>query len=260
MATMFDPAVIRKYDMVVISCHGESARSRAQPLAQKQIVKDFVDQGGRVFGSHFSFSYFRGPSPFMPSPWPVLATWDGSPDPPYTIDTTFAKGVAFADWLVNPAVGASQIRGQITMTGVEGPAMSLTPGFGGQRWINTAGGIPYFSIPMPVEKAATPAEQCGRFVHTGIHVASGGNSGPFPSSCGTDPLSPQEKAWEFLIFELSACALPDSVPPTAPIIPPPGAPNSPPPAVTTPPAPPPPPPPPLPNHVTPSAPRGRVLF
>ncbi|HMJ51799.1 MAG TPA: carboxypeptidase-like regulatory domain-containing protein, partial [Polyangiaceae bacterium] len=57
VSTLFDAAVIRNYDMVVISCHGESARSRAQPLAEKQIVKGFVDQGGRVFGSHFSFGY-----------------------------------------------------------------------------------------------------------------------------------------------------------------------------------------------------------
>src|SRR4029077_20356076 len=92
VSTLFAADVIRKYDMMIISCHGESARSRAQPLAEKQIGKDFVDQGGRGFGSHFSFGYFRGmPSDknFQPSPWPLIATWDGSPDAPYTIDTSF---------------------------------------------------------------------------------------------------------------------------------------------------------------------------
>jgi hypothetical protein len=253
VSTLFNQTVINKYDMMVISCHGESARSRAQPLAEKQIVKNFVDAGGRVFGSHFSFGYFRGvpgttdAKNFQPTPWPLLAMWDGNSDPPYTIDTSFAKGNAFADWLV--AVGASPTRGQIAMTGVEGPAMSLTPGFGSQQWINSVGGIPYLSVPMPVEKASTPADQCGRFVNTGIHVATSGNGGPFPSSCGTDPLTPQEKAWEFLIFELGACALPDNQMPTPPVVPPPGAPTSPPPAATPPPAPPPPPPPPPPPMV-----------
>ena len=127
--------------------------------------------------------------------------------------------------------------------------MSLTPGFGSQQWINTVGGIPYFSVPMPVEKASTPADQCGRFVNTGIHVVSGGNGGPFPSQCGTAALTPQEKAWEFLIFELSACPLPDNQMPTPPPVPPPGTTSSPPPAVTQPPAPPPPPPPPPPPMV-----------
>lgn len=252
LSTLFDPTVIRKYDMVVFSCHGESARSRAQPLAEKQVVKDYVDQGGRVFGSHFSYGYLRGvpgttdAKYYQPSPWPLVAEWDGDPAAPYTIETGFPKGRAFADWLVT--VGASQTRGQIEMTGVESPALSLTPGVG-QPWINSPGGIPYFTVPMPVEKASTPAEQCGRFVHTGIHVARSGNSAPFPSACGTSPLSPQEKAWEFLIFELSSCAIPDTEPPMAPAIPPPGAPTSPPPAVALPPAPPPPPPPPPPPIV-----------
>jgi hypothetical protein len=254
VANLFNPAVIRQYDMMIISCHGESERSRAQPLAEKQIVKDFVDQGGRVFGSHFSFGYFRrvvtttADKAFQPSPWPLIATWDGNSDAPYNIDTSFPKGMAYADWLVN--VGASTTRGQITLTSVESPAMSLTPGLA-QSWITSTGdpGIPYFSVPMPVEKAATPADQCGRFVHTGIHVTSGGNGGPFPTQCGTAALTPQEKALEFLIFELSACALPDTQRPTAPIVPPPGVPMSPPGAVTTPPAPPPPPPPPPPPIV-----------
>jgi hypothetical protein len=250
VSTLFNQTVLNKYDMMVISCHGESARSRAQPLSEKQIVKNFVDAGGRVFASHFSFGYFRGvpgttdAKNFQPTPWPLLAEWDGNPDAPYAINTSFAKGMAFADWLVT--VGASPTRGTISMTGVEGPAMSLYPGYNSQSWITTNGGIPYFSVPMPVERASMPTEQCGRFVNTGIHVVSGGNGGPFPSQCGTAALTPQEKAWEFLIFELSACPLPDNQMPTPPPVPPPGAPNMPPPPVTQPPAPPPPPPPPPP--------------
>jgi len=250
VSTLFNQTVLNKYDMMIISCHGESARSRAQPLAEKQIVKTFVDGGGRVFASHFSFGYFRGVAGttdaknFQPTPWPLLAEWDGNPDAPYTINTSFAKGMSFADWLVT--VGASPTRGTINMTGVEGPAMSLYPNYNSQAWITTNGGIPYFSVPMPVEKAAMPTEQCGRFVNTGIHVVSGGNGGPFPSQCGTATLTPQEKAWEFLIFELSACPIPDNQMPTPPPVPPPGAPNSPPGVVSQPPAPPPPPPPPPP--------------
>jgi hypothetical protein len=252
---LFKPEVISKYDMVVFSCSGRSAWAREQPASEKKAVKDFVDQGGRVFGSHFSYGYFRGvpgtseAKYYQPSPWSVeVAQWDGNPEGPYTIETGFAKGKAFADWLVN--VGASQTRGTIELTAVESPAASLTPGLG-QAWIKSNGGIPYFHISMPVEKAATPEEQCGRFVHTGIHVAQGGshgtaNEGPFPSFCGNKALSPQEKAWEFLIFELSACAIPDNVTPKAPDIPPPTIPISPPPSVTTPPAPPPPSPPPPP--------------
>ena len=142
VSTLFNQTVLNKYDMMVISCHGESARSRAQPLSEKQIVKSFVDAGGRVFASHFSFGYFRGvpgttdAKNFQPTPWPLLAEWDGNPDPPYAINTSFAKGMAFADWLVT--VSASTTRGAITMTGVEGPAMSLYPGYNSQSWITTS--------------------------------------------------------------------------------------------------------------------------
>jgi hypothetical protein len=78
---------------------------------------------------------------------------------------------------------------------------------------------------------------------TGLHVSNGGND-PFPSGRGavSRELTPQEKAFEFMIFELSACAIPDTQMPTPPLVPPPGAPNTPPGAVTTPPPPPPPPP------------------
>ena len=251
---LFNQTVINKYDMVVFSCHGESTTiARAQPLTEKQIVKNFVDAGGRVFGSHFSFSYFRGvpgttdAKNFQPSPWPLLAEWDGSSDAPFSIDISFAKGNAFADWLVT--AGASTTRGQIVLESVEGVAMSLTPGYNSQRWITTSGGIPYFSVPMPVEKASTPTEQCGRFVDTGLHVRSGASGNPFPSGCSTDAMLPQEKAWEFLIFELGACAIPDSMMPMPPPVPPPGAVNMPPGPVTQPPAPPPPPPPPPPPMV-----------
>ena len=45
---------------------------------------------------------------------------------------------------------------------------------------------------MPIEKLATPEEQCGRFVHTGLHVSNGGED-PFPLGCGGDRgLTPQE--------------------------------------------------------------------
>ena len=63
------------------------------------------------------------------------------------------------------------------------------------------------------------------------------------------PSVAQEKAWEFLIFELGACAIPDSMMPMPPPVPPPGAVNMPPGPVTQPPAPPPPPPPPPPPMV-----------
>ena len=96
--------------------------------------------------------------------------------------------------------------------------MSLMPGLA-QAWILKPDTVPYFSVNTPVEQAATPANQCGRLVHTGIHISGGGETtDPFPSSCDVGALTAQEKALEFLIFDLSACILPNNVIPQPPII------------------------------------------
>jgi hypothetical protein len=119
--------------------------------------------------------------------------------------------------------------------------------------------IQYMTFNTPVGAAADA--QCGRAVFTSIHLnaadaPAGDNEDfsqpttPFPEGCVGRTLSAQEKALEFLFFDLSACVQPDTdrpVPP--PVPPPPGIPNTPPPPATTPPAPPPPPPPPPPPMV-----------
>jgi hypothetical protein len=208
---------LSKYDMVIMSCHGESsAIGYAQPTAQKEAAKAYVDGGGRMFGSHFYFSYLRGPpgsKNHFPTPFPDVATWDSDSSPTtFDIEMGFPKGEAFAQWLVN--VGASPVLGSIELEGVEGSAASLLTPYT-QSWISAPNTIPYFSMNMPIEKVDTPDEQCGRFVHTGIHVAEGGN-GPFPSGNADRELTPQEKAFEFLIFDLSACPARFDLPPVPP--------------------------------------------
>ena len=92
----------------------------------------------------------------------------------------------------------------------------------------------------PVEAAADA--QCGRVVHTDIHVKAapaapgeskdksdpGTGGTPFPTGCTSVTLSAQEKALEFLFFDLSACVQPDTDRPVPPPVPPPGAPSTPP--------------------------------
>jgi hypothetical protein len=130
---------------------------------------------------------------------------------------------------------------------------SVTTQAPSQEWIHldpktetagTSATTMYFSFDTPIDAPAkanggTP-QYCGRAVFSGLHVGGasydgvncsagthtgGGGSGdcntnhvapaPPPTGCDTGhPLSPQEKALEFMLFDLSACVIPENVPPT----------------------------------------------
>jgi hypothetical protein len=92
----------------------------------------------------------------------------------------------------------------------------------------------YFSFDTPVAtqglSAADAGAMCGRVVYSDLHV--GGASGDYgetvgsagtvpagsivPAGCANNPLSPQEAALEFMIFDLSACLTQVGIPPAPP--------------------------------------------
>jgi hypothetical protein len=236
------------YDVLIVSCQGSQEAGRAVTSADKQGLKTFVDSGGRAFLSHYNYSWLRGglivdgkdidPSaegsaidlqtkytqtPFLPiAVWedPTALTYAPGGDGTYAVDTSFPKGSSMASWLFN--VQASTTQGSIDLVNVKNPATSVIANVG-QRWIYQASmGTPYISANTPLEEAVTPDQQCGRIVQTGIHVATaaGDTIGPpFPSGCVSADLTDQEKAMEFLFFDLSSCVTNDKVmqmPPATP--------------------------------------------
>ena len=81
-----------------------------------------------------------------------------------------------------------------------------------QRWIYTGTtrprSIQHFTFNTPI--GAPPDKQCGRVVFSQFHVTEA--DGPvifpdpvFPGVCDDQPLTPQEKALEFMLFDVSAC-------------------------------------------------------
>ena len=258
---------MRGYDIMLLSCEGSQYADVKMPFYGN--MKAYGDAGGRIFASHLHFNWlWKGPAP-----WPMTATYTGGSqeamDPPKPfvtadIDTTFPKGVALADWLV--AVGATPTRGKIDIYDTAHSVAQTTAPTqrwiylpSNPNWVSQGTSTQYMTFNTPVEAAADA--QCGRVVHTDVHVKAapaapgetkdksdpGANGTPFPTGCTAVTLSAQEKALEFLFFDLSACVQPDTDRPVPPPVPPPGLPSMP-PGVTPvpPPIPPPPPPPPPP--------------
>jgi hypothetical protein len=241
---------LQKYDAVLLSCEGDPARDVT--TVEKKALKDYADIGGRAFLEHYHSAYLRGVTMGeAPNDVAGEAAYTATPFPPiasswvagssfiagtFSVDKSFPKGAAFATWLAN--VAASTVQGQIDLSRVKNPAAGLVPATA-QQWLYSATNVPYFSFNTPVDAPAD--QQCGRVVHTGIHVANLVDSigSPFPDSCQSTPLSAQEKALEFMLFDLSSCVQLETAQPLPPLPAPPGVPV-PPPAVAAPPPPSPP--------------------
>lgn len=224
------------YDMILMSCEGkdnlwnqepkpllEGAWGRRTPAMHLEVRK-YADLGGRIFGSHWHHRWINSDdttpdNPYPPAPLPPVATFSktakdiGSVE--VKVDDTFPKGLALRDWLVN--VKASPKPGALSLVKAEHSVDKVTPSVA-KRWIygidpdgvEDSNRVPemvqYFSFTTPVGES-----ECGRMVFSDVHVTFGGgelSDDPFPERCKLTPgleLSAQEKALEFMIFDLSSC-------------------------------------------------------
>jgi hypothetical protein len=203
---------LKKYDIAILECEGMPI---LKPMAAKQNVIDYASAGGRLFFTHYSYTWLFDQAPFQGT-----ATWAADSAHPTmndtalraTIDQSFPKGIAFAQWL--QVVGASPMPGQID---INIPRHDLdTTVAPAQRWIYTPAPntVQHYTFNTPV---GVPEEkQCGRVLFSDFHVSGimDGNLFVFPAECQDQPLTPQEKVLEFMLFDLSSCVQPDSKPPT----------------------------------------------
>jgi hypothetical protein len=232
------------YDITLLSCEGGETYN-----ANPQALEAYLNAGGRAFGSHFHYAWFSGPIGSMqtytaPTDWGTnLATWTPGSNGGMSntaaiggiIDTTlngstmpFPKGQALAQWMqVVNALGQNGVAtGEVSIFAPRYNAVVGATNTPSQPWITSdmQADMPnqtmYFSFDTPVTQTTTPPNYCGRAVFSDLHVAgdpstTDNQNGPPPGGCVNADLSPQEKALEFMLFDLSSCVIPDTVaPPT----------------------------------------------
>jgi hypothetical protein len=239
-------ADLMKNDVVLLSCEG--AETAQVTMASRQALSDYADGGGRVFASHFHYSWFNQ-APFAAE---NLATWtptanilDDTVAFPGDIVTTlnvatggaFPEGIALGQWL---GVVNALTNGQLPIWYSRHNADVAVANTPSQPWIvldpssaKAPGATQYFSFDTPV---AAGAPKCGRIVYSDLHVSGGpgtnqpnvapdypqamrGTPNTVPTQCAMHPLTPQEKALEFMLFDLSSCLIPvgsPQPPPPAP--------------------------------------------
>ena len=235
---------LQGYDMVIMNCAAGpnyfAAGGAYVTAARQQNMKTYLDGGGKVFLEHYFSTWLRSPpvdAAAPPGPYGDIATWEYPPvtaasnitaaDLLTKIDQSFTKGRDFAQWLYNAGASATVGALQLTNSAVTAIPTSKytastvrTPA---QRWIynpntdDSSKHVHYFDFLTPVEQTS----KCGRVVYTGVHVSSASKAADqdkvrkaglgtpyFPGECVSRALNGQEKALEFMFFDLSGCVTP----------------------------------------------------
>jgi hypothetical protein len=219
---------LEAYDVVLLACEGDtydpaesSERITNKTTSAKTALHDWLDEGGKVFATHYQYTWFKnGPSDFQ-----GVADWlggsAGGDTGLFSIDTTFTKATVLGEWLGTVGVLS---QGQIGLTEVgESVGQVKAPT---QRWIYNPGtdvqsglsnDTKYMSFLTPIGGVPSDAgaQYCGKAVFSDLH-ASGSPVRTIPDSCPGPPLSAPLKALEFLFFDLSACVSNDSLAPPGP--------------------------------------------
>jgi hypothetical protein len=236
-AALWDTAThLENYDAVLLSCEGAPTMN-----ASPANLYTYATMGGRVFASHYHYQWFLG------TPWNNLGTWftqktNQLNNPTLGVIQTklpngvpFIEGQAMLTWLqyvkaldANMELSIAQARHNVDvgMGNVGVPwmyfdsAKSAGPVDPGNWDPLSPTSTLYFSYDT---KGVQAESSCGRIVYSDLHV--GGNSGDYgesPNSSGPPPgrtdvpagcnanvdLSAQEKALEFMLFDLTSCLAP----------------------------------------------------
>lgn len=203
---------LKQYDAMFMSCEC-TQRDTEKTQAMMTNIKAYADLGGRVYGSHYHNIWIDGKTNgtgAIPTPSPAwtriaTCTQDGIGPINGIIDqVSNPKGAAFAKWMTN--VMGSPSPGVVPLVMPKQMCEALDKTLA-EQWLYSSGTEKpqTFQFTTPIEM---PLEQrCGKVVFTDMHVTGEGSQPgqPFPTGCDGSPMSAQEKALAFSLFDIASC-------------------------------------------------------
>ena len=193
------PSTLANYDIVLLPC--ESQPLAKQPTDQQNLI-NYTSAGGRVFTTHYSYTWLYNIAPFSQTASFNTST-SGNTNTVGIVDTNFANGQALSTWM--NTVGALSGPNQFAIQEPRYNINSVTPP--SEQFVHDqqGQGLPLqYAFYTPV--GSPPAQQCGRVVYSTFHVVSGITGGKtFPAECSAAAMTPQEKNLEYMLFDLANC-------------------------------------------------------
>jgi hypothetical protein len=203
---------------VLLGCEcGE--HNETKPPAAIQAMHDWLGEGGRVWATHYQSTWFKnGPSDFQGAANWLASQTDGPTPGSFAIDTSWVSGQNFQTWLNN--LGALNPDRTLSLNAAHVSTSVSSVNAASSRWIFDssslgagADGAKFLSFLTPVggiPDAEGGIPYCGQAVFTDIHPGGAGLAAgaTVPASCTGGSSSAEEKALEYLFFEMSSsCAL-----------------------------------------------------
>jgi hypothetical protein len=197
-------AGLSAYDEVLLPCWGDDptlpASVAAKTPAQQSNLVQYTSNGGRVFATHYSYAWLYDAAPFSSTAtWNVNSSHYASVTA--TIDTTSPQTSTFATWMQLIGV-APMMQFPVTLPYHDFDAV-VPPS---QRWVYTLD-QETFPLQYTFDTPYGSSSACGRVVFSDFHVTSTTPSSgqSFPTECTGGPMTPQERALEYLLWDLGAC-------------------------------------------------------
>ena len=196
---LMNKAELMKYHIVFVPCGNQDDPITTSDVA-KQNMNDFVQAGGKLYVTDWSYEFVRQPFPGFLS-WAGETSTLGSAasgeewDAPAT-----AADQGLADWLAATGDPTFTVKGNWTkLTSVnvqqgkdeKGATVDITP----KVWVTAKNGSSTAEIPTTVSFQ----NQCGRVLFSTYHTESGVGGG------GGSALLAQEKALLYVLLEVGVC-------------------------------------------------------